>query len=62
MMLIEAMASRRIQLTGSQLKADAVRAAHLIMDRVKDITWTRVVSDVDLVSRRPFPNKWRMIP
>jgi hypothetical protein len=56
LMLIEAMAARSISLTGSQPNADAVRVVHLIADRVKDITWTRITSNVDLVARRPFPN------
>jgi hypothetical protein len=55
-MLIEAMASRSVKLTESQLSADAVRVVHLIADRVKDITWTRITDNVDLVSRRPFSN------
>jgi hypothetical protein len=56
LMLIEAMASRSVKLTESQLSADAVRVVHLIADRVKNITWTHITDNVDLVSRRPFSN------
>jgi hypothetical protein len=54
LILVEAMASRSLALTGCQPAADCVRVVHLICDPIADITWTPLTSNDDLVERRPF--------
>jgi hypothetical protein len=53
--ILSSMASRSVKLDGGQLSADAVRVVHLIADRFKDISWTRITDNVFPCVSQAFP-------